>query len=589
MKRLINYSTFFALLLLCGNADAAITATFSAVSPSPAPMGSVTHWTAASDAPNPAEYRWSVTKPNGLTSIVVDFDSISSFDYMPLMEGSYTLTLDVRDTVTLDQGSASATFVASSLQTSPSVPVVSSTANSLVALFSTTCSSGNLRVYFAPNGITPLLSGTATTAQPCFAGHSIAVIVAGMKPNTQYTLQQQVSNGFALQNGTFFSFTTGPASPNFPVPTVNGTSTSPEKFMLMSFISVFGGGTQGTAAWDLDGNMVWYSTAVSPGSGAPIFLYRPMLGGTMIVSSFPLLRLQELDLLGNVVRQTSITRLAEQLGPAFPQLRDINHDAIRLPNGNTAIIVGVQQSYTNGTQGSSSASPINLVGDAIVVLNKDWQVVWSWNPYTNYDITRGPIAPAHCAGAGCIDWMHANSLLYTDDNNFVMSMRHQDLLIKIDYANGGGTGRVLWRLGNGGDFTILNPNIDAYPWFSGQHSLTWKGNYLTLFDNGITRLDPGVSFNRTPTVCCSRGQAWTINENSRTVSLVTNASMGDFSDIIGSSQQLLNGNLHFLSGFANSGTLAHAQEFTPAGVPVYTFDINNSSYRAFRMRDMYTP
>lgn len=576
----------FALFLVCGNLSAAINASLVAESSS-SPVGTSVHWTASSDAANSAEYRWIVTKPSGTTSIVTDFDPASGFNYMPLMEGSFTITVAVKDSVTSDQGSASVTFSATSLQTIPSAPMVSATSNSLIALYSTTCTSGNLRVYFAPQGINPMISGMATSPQQCLAGHSLATIVAGMKPNTQYTLQQQVSNGFNLQNGPLFSFTTGPASAAFPVPSVQGSSTAPEKFLLFSLLGLHG--TQGMAAWDLAGNMVWYSTAVTPGSGVPVTLFRSMPGGTMLVSTNPTNRLQELDLLGNVVRQTSIARLAQQLDASYPQLRDVNHDAIRLPNGNTAILVGVQLLYTNGTQGSSPSAPLNIVGDGIVILDRNWQVVWSWNPYVKYDSSRAPIAPAPCRGAGCIDWMHANSLLYTMDNNFVMSMRHQDMLIKIDYANGMGTGNVLWRLGYGGDFTITNPDVYNFPWFSGQHSPTFAGNYLTLFDNGITRLTPGVSIDFNSPACCSRGQAWTVNESAKTVTLLTNADMGTFSDILGTSQQLLNGNLHFLSGFANGGYLGEVKEFTPAGVPVYTFDIANSSYRGFRIRDMYTP
>jgi hypothetical protein len=185
--------------------------------------------------------------------------------------------------------------------------------------------------------------------------------------------------------------------------------------------------------------------------------------------------------------------------------------------------------------------------------------------------------------------MHGNSLLYTTDNNFVMSVRNQNLLIKINYANGAGNGDILWRLGATGDFTITNPNIDPYPWFSGQHSPTFKGNYLTLFDNGITRVTPGVNYNFDPTLCCSRGQAWTIDEAHKTATLVTNVSMSTFSDIIGTAQQLQNGNLHFLSGFAEGGFLGEAKEFTPAGTPLYSFGVLNSSYRALRLRDLYTP
>ena len=51
----------------------------------------------------------------------------------------------------------------------------------------------------------------------------------------------------------------------------------------------------------------------------------------------------------------------------------------------------------------------------------------------------------------------------TADGNLLYSARHQDWLIKIDYANGAGSGRVIWRLGKDGDFTMRSD--DPSPWF----------------------------------------------------------------------------------------------------------------------------
>ena len=78
------------------------------------------------------------------------------------------------------------------------------------------------------------------------------------------------------------------------------------------------------------------------------------------------------------------------------------------------------------------------------------------------------------------DWLHANSIQYlASDGDFLMSLRDQDWVVKIDYSDGSGTGNILWRLGNQGDFSIPNcpPPYSApacpsnYPWFSAQHAL----------------------------------------------------------------------------------------------------------------------
>ena len=52
----------------------------------------------------------------------------------------------------------------------------------------------------------------------------------------------------------------------------------------------------------------------------------------------------------------------------------------------------------------------------------------------------------------CIpDWTHTNAIIYSaDDGNLIISIRHQNWLVKIDYNNGAGTGDILWHLGLSG-------------------------------------------------------------------------------------------------------------------------------------------
>jgi len=185
------------------------------------------------------------------------------------------------------------------------------------------------------------------------------------------------------------------------------------------------------------------------------------------------------------------------------------------------------------------------------------------------------------------DWTHGNSAQLTSDGNILYSARHQDLLYKINYANGSGNGSVIWRLGNGGDFT-LSPN-DPNLWFSHQHDAEFQlgGNaVLSLFDNGNTRVAAHGGN--------SRGQVWNINETSKTASLALNRDLGVFSAALGTAQRLANGNYHFNAGLVptfQGG--ADAFEYTPSGTLVYELQIRPTStglneYRSFRMRDLYT-
>ena len=60
-----------------------------------------------------------------------------------------------------------------------------------------------------------------------------------------------------------------------------------------------------------------------------------------------------------------------------------HHDAIQtLPNGYTAVLVDVEKIFPAGTQGDTSGLPVDIVGDAIIVLNQNWQVVWYFNCFS---------------------------------------------------------------------------------------------------------------------------------------------------------------------------------------------------------------
>jgi arylsulfate sulfotransferase len=119
------------------------------------------------------------------------------------------------------------------------------------------------------------------------------------------------------------------------------------------------------------------------------------------------------------------------------------------------------------------------------------------------------------------DWLHANSLNYLPDSgNVLMSIRHQDWVVKIDYANGKGSGNVLWKLGQGGDFAIQSR--DPYPWFSHQHDSQLDpatGTFLA-FDNGNTRVA------MTGGVGNSRGYVLQLDEANLTATPVMLADLG---------------------------------------------------------------
>jgi len=298
--------------------------------------------------------------------------------------------------------------------------------------------------------------------------------------------------------------------------------------------------------------------------------------------------LREFDLTGMTVRETNAGRVNEQLAALGRRpISSFHHEARRLPDGKVLVLAGVEQIVTD-LQGPG---PVDVVGDMIVVMDEDLQVVWAWDSFDHLDVSRKGTLDDICAPGVCPplrlartanDWIHGNSVAQTPDGHLLLSSRSQDWVIKIDYSNGEGGGDIIWRLGKDGDFRI--DSTDNSPWFSHQHDPEFDmgdNTTLTLLDNGNTRRDRDPSAR-------TRGQVIRLDERNRVATLVVNADLGQYSFALGSAQTLPNGNYHFNSGY-QPDTSSLAVEVDRSGKRVFALQTRGPTYRSFRMRDLYTP
>ena len=184
-------------------------------------------------------------------------------------------------------------------------------------------------------------------------------------------------------------------------------------------------------------------------------------------------------------------------------------------------------------------------------------------------------------------WLHSNSLNYIPaTGDFLISMPEQDWVLKIDWRNGNGTGKVLWRLGEGGDFTAKTS--DPSPWFSYQHDAGFEpvgSNLVSVLDDGHARRKKDPTAN-------TRGQVWKLDEDTHTATLVHNADLGVYASALGSAQSLTNGGYTFEAGTisVNRGSVySRAVETSADGKVVYAQQVDGRSvYRSFRVADMYS-
>jgi len=552
--------------------------------------------------------QYSVSVDGGAFHMIRDFSQDMLFTWSPeLYEHEARVRVTVRDNDTMKTAAAELPFrIASRIKNGP--PVVTPTAHPLVALLSAPpCPAGSqFRVEFRRVGDS---FSNHTSAEPCRAGRSNNVYVAGMRADSDYQMRPETI-GEARESGTWIPFHTGLLDGHFPpvsIPTPRaGGARSPDQ-LLVSSIAL---GPYHNQATDLEGNVVWTM------SSSPTFLTRILPGGRFLVlaeaanSQNDIKRWQavrELDLLGNTLRETNASRLAEQLasrGIRSKCMMDgeqcvsgFHHEAMRLPNGHTLVIAGLERVFPDGAQ--ESKDPVDVLGDLVIDLDPDFQVSWVWNSFDHMDVTRKSLGGGKCrlgpGIAGCPSiflastangWLHCNSLYYIPGKgDFLISVPEQDWVVKIDYKDGKGTGKVLWRLGLDGDFKVKSD--DPYPWFSFQHDVGFDppgSNRLLVFDDGARRKKKLEKSN-------NRGQVWELDEQAMTATLVVNADLGVYSSAVGSAQSLSGGGFSFESGMVDPqlSIFSRATEVGADGKIVYAQQTDGAgTYRSFRVPDLYT-
>jgi arylsulfate sulfotransferase len=531
--------------------------------------------------------------------------------------------------------SATGTISSSGLYTAPSQPNVASvqvsvqsqsnkstSAMAYVSLFApskfnagTVSTTNNPQVarysLVAPQGSTVQIAfgtttnyGLTTWTQPAPPnGGSVSIFVAGMLANTTYHMQAVVTGADgSTTTDTDHTFTTGTV-PNIPgvqlpqltVSTPSGLTPQPG-IELLNFT-----GLQPTiVATDLAGNVIWwYRDEGSAGEFAQPIKMLPNGDFLLVVgpaSSLapqppnPLIVAREIDLAGDTIREITLATLNTRLAAANFNLvaSFIHHDIVALPNGHWIILVDSTRDFVNlpGYPGTTT-----VLGDALVDLDENLQPVWVWNSFDHLDINRHPYEFP--------DWTHSNAILYSkDDGNLLLSMRHQNWLLKIDYQNGNGAGDIIWHLGEGGDFT-LQGGTDPTDWFYAQHGPSYTtpnttGNFgLVLFDNGDDREFPtGVTCGATGAPPClySTVPILQIDEGAKTATLQFHYTTPNYSYFGGNAEQLSNGDIEFDECALLNSVQANIYEVTQQPSPQIVWHINvlnNYTYRGFRIPSLY--
>jgi hypothetical protein len=264
-----------------------------------------------------------------------------------------------------------------------------------------------------------------------------------------------------------------------------------------------------------------------------------------------------------------------------------HHDVLVLPNGHWIGLCEISKNFTDLT---GYPGTTEVVGDALVDIDLNGNVAWAWSSFDYLDVNRHPYW-------GLPDWTHSNAIVYTADGNLLLSMRAQSWILKLDYANGTGSGDILWKLGPEGDFTLSSG--DPTQWFYSQHYpnlLSTNGSQMNIavMDNGDYRTDSnGVQCETTPTspACYSRAAIFQVDESTNVATLLwQDLPAGVYSFWGGSVGVLSNGNVEFDMTTPTGGSSSEIMEVTQTDSPETVWQLNiagENAYRGYRIPSLY--
>ena len=150
----------------------------------------------------------------------------------------------------------------------------------------------------------------------------------------------------------------------------------------------------------------------------------------------------------------------------------IHHEILK--NGQNQIVTLYVDKRMINLSAVGGGAKDTVVGDGILVMDTKGKKIWQWSVFDAVD----PLKDAKIL-KDKKDWMHANSVSFDKDGNYLMSFYNNGQIWKINAT----TGAVMWKFGKEGTFAM-----PADCQFSMAHAAHINGDGdLMFFNNGIDK------------------------------------------------------------------------------------------------------
>lgn len=334
-------------------------------------------------------------------------------------------------------------------------------------------------------------------------------------------------------------------------------------------------------AFDANGDVRWHSTRYNS------HIFKELTNGNLLyltkesndADTYNVLL--ETDYLGKIYHRYdfSSSSAANDTGKSEGEMTVIHHDGIELPSGNFLLTVNDGSNYIEDTmiELNRETGEIEKTIDLKDILPEAF--------YEDYDSTSRE--------DGKVDWFHQNSVEYDEaDNSIIISGRHQDTIMKIDYD----TSEIKWIMGDSSGWPesyqkyFLKGDVKAS---GGQHAAIVLPDQddndettdILYYDNNIsvTRGDEETSEKY------SEARQVRINDAEMTIEEVWTfgEALGKdyYTKIIGSARYLSNtGNRLVNFGYRDEGQTSSIMEVTEEGETVLNVDLTDFPTSAWAYR-----
>jgi arylsulfate sulfotransferase len=302
------------------------------------------------------------------------------------------------------------------------------------------------------------------------------------------------------------------------------------------------------------------------------------------------------------------------------------HDGVPTDHGTILYLNDATRTVTNFP--TSSTNPLaphqttNVMYNRVIEISStNSSLLNAWSPINALDPTRIDYLTFTLANSLGVDCEHANAVIEDPrDGSIIVSMRHQDAVIKFSRS----TGALKWILGPHENWGpqwqpyLLTPVGSPFEWQYGQHAPTFTPHgTLLLYDDGDYRASP-FDASVPDASNYSRAVEYNINESTMEVSQVWDYGRTNgesiYTDRVGNADWLTNsGNVLITYGYvlydqgvhpsatSPTATMLRIQEVTYGADPQVVFDLacfdytnlaatykGTAGYRSHRIHDLYS-